>query len=138
MTTLLHSIAAARTDAPGAVEAEYKGLPESVPATRQFVRDSLTGCPRLEDLVLAVSEFAANTVAWCVGGLVGETFTIRVRTAPRWARVELTESGPSLVPPGLSNDWGLDIVTAFTDRSGAILHPDGARTVFAEATWSTT
>ena len=56
----------------------------------ELAREALTGCPRTDDLVLAVSELASNAVIHSASGQ-GGTFTIRLRTAPRWARVEITD-----------------------------------------------
>ena len=41
-----------------------RGIPANVGTARQFARASLAGCPRADDLVLAVSELAANAHAW--------------------------------------------------------------------------
>ena len=60
----------------------------------ELAREALTGCPRTDDLVLAVSELASNAVIHSASGQ-GGTFTIRLRTAPRWARVEIADDGPA-------------------------------------------
>jgi anti-sigma regulatory factor (Ser/Thr protein kinase) len=115
------------------------GTAASVPAARQFIRRALTGCPRADDLAQAVTELAANAVAWSAAGK-GGTFTVRLRTAPRWARIEVTDPGPARPPraplsPAAGNGWGLGIVTAVTDRSGSNTGPDRSRTAWAEVTW---
>jgi serine/threonine-protein kinase RsbW len=125
----------ARATAPtGTREVVLPGIPASVPAARRFARDCLADCPRLDDLVLAVSELASNAIAWSASGC-GGTFTVRVRTAPRWARVEVTDAGPAPVPATTSNGWGLGIVAEVTDRAGDTIAADGQRTAWAEATW---
>jgi signal transduction histidine kinase len=84
--------------------------------------------------MLAVSELAANAICWSASGH-GGTLTVRLRTAPRWARVEVTDDGPiPELPPG-GNGWGLAIVAGVTDRSGATVQPDGRRTAWGEVTW---
>jgi signal transduction histidine kinase len=77
---------------------------------------------------------AANAVAWSAAGQ-GGTFTVTVRTAPRWARIEVTDPGPATRPAPPGNGWGLNIVAAVTDRSGATFGPGVARTAWTEATW---
>jgi anti-sigma regulatory factor (Ser/Thr protein kinase) len=122
---------------PGADEVSLPGIAVSVSAARAFVRNALAGCPRADDLVQAASELAANAVVWSSSG-EGGTFTVRVRTAPRWARVEVIDNGPAARPRDLSNGWGLEIVATITDRASASLGADGSRTTWAEATWAAT
>jgi len=115
------------------------GTAASVPAARQFIRRALGGCSRADDLAQAVTELAANAVAWSAAG-EGGTFTVRLRTAPRWARIEVTDPGPAplpraVLPPAAGNGWGLNIVTAVTDRSGSTTGPGHSRTAWAEVTW---
>jgi len=132
-TALAESAALASTS--GLAEVSLAGRPESVSAARRFVRGILNGCPRADDLSLAVSELATNAFAWSAAGH-GGTFTVRVRTASRWARVEVTDPGPAAASPaGPGNGWGLQIVAAVTDRAGATIGPGTARTGWAEVTW---
>jgi hypothetical protein len=65
-------------------------------------------------------------------------FTIVVRMASRWVRIQVSDSGPALLlgPPG--NGWGLSLVSAVTDRTGTAYGPGRARTAWAEGTWPTT
>jgi Histidine kinase-like ATPase domain len=110
------------------------GTAESVALARRFVRAVLPGCPRAEDLALAATELAANAVRWSAAGESG-TFTVTVRSAPRRARVEVTDPGPATRPAGPGNGWGLGIVAAVTDQHGTC-HGPRARTSWAEATWA--
>jgi hypothetical protein len=64
------------------------------------------------------------------------SFTVRLRTAPRGARVEVTDDGPAEGQPSASNGWGLTIVANVTDRASAAIQPDGCRTAWCEVTWS--
>jgi hypothetical protein len=73
------------------------GTAASVPAARQVVNRGLGGCPRAGDLAVAITELAANALAWSPAGQ-GGTFTARLRTAPRWARIEATDPGPAQPP----------------------------------------
>jgi hypothetical protein len=133
VTALMQSVVTTSA-APAAPQATLPGEPVSVPAARQFVRDALTGCPRADDLALAVTELASNAVRWSAARDHG-TFTVTVRTAPRWARVEVTDPGPAAQPGGESNRWGLGIVAAITDRAGDSHGPGRSHTTWAEATW---
>jgi hypothetical protein len=49
--------------APPAWQETLPGTPDSVPRARRLVRDALPGCPRADDLALAVSELASNADA---------------------------------------------------------------------------
>jgi hypothetical protein len=122
--------------APGTTDltATLPGTPAAVAIARRLTREALTGCPRTDDLVLAVNELASNAVIHSASGQDG-TFTLRVRTAPRWARVEITDQGPAASPSAARNGWGLTIVADVTDRTGATIPADGRRTAWAEATW---
>jgi len=92
--TTLTSWAVTACTAPAAMQITLSGTPASVPAARRFVREVLCGCPRADDLALAVTELATNAVAWSAAGHGDSgTFTVRVRTAPRWARIEVTDPG---------------------------------------------
>lgn len=125
--------AATVTTGPPA-QAVLPALPEAVSAARRLVRGTLPWCPRVDDLVLAVSEFATNAVTWSASGR-GGFMVVRVRTAPRWARVEVTDEGPARDAAGAGNGWGLPIVGCVTDRSGASELADGRRVAWAEVTW---
>jgi signal transduction histidine kinase len=124
----------ALTRPPGPWQIALPGAPESVQAARRFVREMLAGCPRADDLAQAVTELGSNAVNWSAAG-EGGTFTVTVRTAPRWARIEVTDPGPAASPTAHSNGWGLGIVAALTDRHGTCHGPGPARMYWAEATW---
>lgn len=126
-------VIAARTGP--ATQIGLPGIPASVAAARHFVRAALPGCPTADDLILAASELVTNAVAHSASGH-GGAIVIKVRTAPRWARIEVTDDGPT-GSPSRHNGWGLQIVSGVTDRSGATIEPDGRRTAWAEVTWTT-
>jgi anti-sigma regulatory factor (Ser/Thr protein kinase) len=133
ITSLMDRVVTLSTAAPAAEEATLPGIPASAGAARRFVARALDGCPRAEDVVLAASELAANAITHSASGN-GGMLTVRVRTAPRWARVEVTDHGPARMP-GHRNGWGLVIVKRCCDRSGTTRHSDGRRTAWAEVTW---
>jgi hypothetical protein len=121
-------------EASSAFTATLPGTPEAVVVARKLTRGALPGCPRIEDLLLAVSELANNAVIHSASG-EGGTFMVRVRTAPSWARAEIVDQGPAETPPQSHNGWGLAIVAGVTDLSGADVQPNGHRTAWAEVTW---
>jgi two-component sensor histidine kinase len=130
-TGLAHLVAAT---SPLAVTAALPGTPASVPIARRLVREALPDCPRAGDLMLAVTELAANAVAHSASGQ-GGSFTVRLRTGPGWARIEVTDDGPAAGPPAPRNGWGLAIVAGVTDRAAAVIQPDSSRTAWAEVRW---
>jgi len=134
IAAVLESAAAACLGPPFLGEAGFPGRAASVPAARRFVLGALAGCPRADDLALAVTELAANAVTWSAAGEDG-SFTVRVRAAPRWARVEVTDPGPAQAPSAQSNGWGLRIVAEIADRAGTTHGPGATRTGWAEVTW---
>jgi anti-sigma regulatory factor (Ser/Thr protein kinase) len=48
---------------PGiALEVTLPGTPSSVPVARRLVREALRGCPRADDLMVAVTELGTNAI----------------------------------------------------------------------------
>jgi two-component sensor histidine kinase len=115
--------------------ATLPGMPASVAIARRLVREALPDCPRADDLILAVSELASNAIVHSASGQ-GGTVSVRVRTAPRWARAEVTDDGPAAGVIAARNGWGLEIIAGITDQTGALIRPDGRRTAWAEVTWA--
>jgi anti-sigma regulatory factor (Ser/Thr protein kinase) len=144
ITNLMHQVISARTGSltaaaavpglPTSQEIMLPGIPASARAARHFARQALSGCPRADDLVLAVSELVANAIAHSASGQ-GGSIVVRVRTAHRWAGVQVTDDGPAAGPLTEGNGYGLGIVTAVTDRAGAALGLGGRRTAWAEVSW---
>jgi anti-sigma regulatory factor (Ser/Thr protein kinase) len=132
-TSVMHLVVATR---PPTVTVTLPGMAASVPVARRLIRETLTGCPRAGDLMLAVTELAANSIHHSASGQ-GGSFTVQVRTEPGWARVEVTDEGPSPGRPLASNGWGLTIVAGITDRADTVIQPDGCRTAWAEVNWPT-
>ena len=147
LTGMMQRVVTAGT-APDA-EAGWTALPgtaESVAVARRLVTRALAGCPRSDDLVLAVSELATNAVAWSASG-EGGTFLVRVRRVTLWARVEVVDDGPASAAPAVpspaagapaqpsANGYGLLLVREVTDRCGTTFTA-GRRTSWAECTWT--
>jgi anti-sigma regulatory factor (Ser/Thr protein kinase) len=139
-------VAAGTTSDAAAGWAALPGTPGSVAVARRIVSRALAGCPRSDDLVLAVSELATNAVAWSASG-EGGTFLVRVRRVTLWARVEVVDDGPAAVAPAVpspgpgvpaqpsANGYGLLLVREVTDRCGTKFI-DGKRSSWAECTWT--
>lgn len=120
---------------PGsALEVTLPGMPRYVSVARRLVREALPACPRIDDLMAAATELITNAITHSASGQNG-TFTVQVRTAPRWARLEVADEGPKKGPPSASNGWGLTIVKGVTDRAAAVIRPDGKRVAWCEVTW---
>jgi two-component sensor histidine kinase len=129
-TSLMRLVITNRT----ALAMTLPGKPASVRTSRRLARDLLAGCPRADDLALAITELATNAISHSASGQDG-SFTVRVRTAPQWARIEVTDDGPGARPASVRNGWGLKLVASVTDRTGAAFGPGGQRTAWAEVTW---
>ena len=80
ITDLMSRVVAASTEPPAQIG--LPGVRESVAAARRFVRHALPGCPRADDLILAVSELVSNSIAHSASGH-GGAVVVQVRTAPR-------------------------------------------------------
>jgi hypothetical protein len=102
--------------------------------TERLVREALSDCPRADDLMLAVTELTTNGISHSASGQ-GGSFTVRLRTAPSWARIEDTDDGPAAGDPSPRNGWGLAIVAGVTDRASAVIQPDGCRTAWCDVSW---
>jgi anti-sigma regulatory factor (Ser/Thr protein kinase) len=108
----------------------FPGTPEAVGQARRFVAGVLGGdCPGLDDVLLMVSEIAANAVLHTASGAPGGwlDLTISVSAAGDVIRVTVTDQGsisePRLcrdgVHPGeLDGGRGLSLVSVLADRWG--------------------
>ena len=131
-TSLMHLVV---SGGMSTLTATLPGTPASVAIARRLVREALPDCARADDLILAVSELASNAIVHSASGQ-GGTVRVRVRTAPRWAQAEVTGDGPAAGVISPRDGWGLEIIAGVTDRTGALIQPDGRRTAWAEVTWA--
>lgn len=111
------------------------GVPGSVPTVRAQVSNFLTGCPRLDDVLLVLSELASNAVRHSDSRLPGHYFQVSVLRADDAVRVEVHDDGsaqhePAIQPQRddtlggrglhiteeLTRDWG-----THTDGSGRVV-----------------
>jgi anti-sigma regulatory factor (Ser/Thr protein kinase) len=125
-------------------EITLPGLPAMVQAARRGVRALLeeTGCARIDDAELIVSEFASNAVLHSRSAGMDGSFTVLVEAKPGWLRLEVSDAGPAEDQMYQRADdehrRGLLIVDAVADRWGH-RRPAGTRAVFwAELDWEAT
>ncbi len=116
----MHTPAPRAAEVP-AIEATYPGTPDQVGAVRATVRKLLDGCPIVDEVVLCVSELAANAVIHSRSRLSGGLFTMRAvvcRDDYVWVEVE-DGGGPwAEAMPDPSRGHGLDIIRALANDWG--------------------
>jgi serine/threonine-protein kinase RsbW len=115
----------------------YPGRPEHVRQVRADARGLLAGCPAADEVILCLSELAANAVLHSDSRRPGGTFTVRIAVCPgACVRIEVEDGGgPWLAPaPDPGSGRGLDIVSVLAAEWGATTSPAG-RTVWARFDW---
>jgi len=119
--------------------ATYGGRPEHVRQARADARDLLAECPAADEVILCLSELAANAVMHSNSRRPGGTFTVRIGTRTgAYIRIEVEDGGgPWLAPaPDPGSGRGLDIIGALAAEWGIATGPAG-RTVWARFDWPT-
>lgn len=71
----------------------FEATPEQVGVARRFLADCLDGAPETSDAITCLSEIASNAVLHSRSAGPGGQFGVRVRRAPGWLRVEVTDEG---------------------------------------------
>ena len=109
----------------------FPGKPELVTVARQQVYDYLALCPKVDDVVLIVSEFASNAVLHSLSK-VG-TYTVRVQRYWSYVYIEVEDDGGTWhFPEYDGRPHGLEVVSALTGRDwGMDPVGDGHRIVWA-------
>ena len=121
-----------------ATSVTYPGTTEHIRSVRADLRALLHECPMADDVVLCVSELAANAATHSRSRLSGGTFTVRIKISPggyAWVEVE-DDGGPST--PGIRDSTGhhgRDIVRALATDWG-IGGDHTTRTIWARFDWS--
>jgi serine/threonine-protein kinase RsbW len=96
-----------------AVAAVFPGLRDQVRQARHFTARNLNGWPAADEVVLVVSELAANAVVHSVSGKPGGIFWLHVTAVPgEYVRIEVCDQGGPWVTRGSDPErpHGLDIV----------------------------
>jgi serine/threonine-protein kinase RsbW len=120
-----------------AADTTYPGTPEHVRQARADARNLLDGCPAADDVVLCLSELAANAVLHSNSRRPGGTFTVRLESCPgAYIRIEVEDDGGPWIakPPDPASGRGLDIIRALTARWEITASPAG-RSVWARIDW---
>ena len=78
--------------------AAFPGIPAAVPAARRFVAGALPGCPRADDLILAVNALFTNAVVHTDSGKPGGLVTVQVSRWRGGVRIAVTDQGSPRVP----------------------------------------
>lgn len=91
-------------------EQAFPGTADQLQLVRAAVGQILAGCPMADDVVLLVSELAANAVRHSGSSRVGGTFTARLLDVPgQWVLGEVVDGGSS---------WDGDLERSARDASG--------------------
>ena len=120
------------------VSVTYPGTTDHIRTVRTDLRGLLGDCPMADDVILCVSELAANAVIYSRSRLPGGIFTVRATISPgSYAWVEVEDSGGPWAPPinDSTGRHGLDIVRALATDWG-IDGDDTVRTIWARFDWS--
>jgi serine/threonine-protein kinase RsbW len=120
-----------------APEVTYPGRPEHVRQVRADARGLLAGCPAADEVILCLSELAANAVLHSDSRRPGGTFAVRIKSCSgAYVRIEVEDDGgPWLVPaPDPGSGRGLDIIRVLATEWGVTTSPAG-RTVWAWFDW---
>jgi hypothetical protein len=121
-TAVMRSAVVAGTT-PAATRVRLLGQPRSVLAARRTTRHVLAGCPRANDLAVAVTEQASKCRALVSGRGVRDVHRDRAdRAAP--TAIEATDPRRAASPAGESNGRGLGITAP--SPTGAGSHADPA------------
>jgi serine/threonine-protein kinase RsbW len=122
---------------PCAPAATYPGSPEHVRQVRADARGLLAGCPAADEVILCLSELAANAVLHSDSRRPGGSFTVRIESCPgTHVRIEVEDDGgPWLAPaPDPASGRGLDIIRVLAVDWGIATSPTG-RAVWARFDW---
>lgn len=117
--------------------ATYPGSPEHVRQARADARGLLAGYPAADEVILCLSELAANAVLHSDSRKPGGTFTVRIESCPgTHIRIEVKDDGgPWLAAaPDPASGRGLDIIRVLAADWGVATSSAG-RTVWARFNW---
>ena len=102
-------------------EVTYPGAAEHIRAVRADLRPLVADCPMADDVIVCVSELAANAAIHSNSRLPGGAFTVRVTINPgHYIRIEVEDNGGpwTAAMTDSSSHHGLDIVDALATLWG--------------------
>jgi serine/threonine-protein kinase RsbW len=113
----------------------YPGTPDRAGQIRAALRPVLAGCPRAGDVLLVVSELAANAIVHSDSGQPGGTLTIHVRHRHGdHILAEVRDQGSGWdgdLARSACRPHGLYLVAALASACGTTAGPGRSRTVWA-------
>src|SRR5215472_17505382 len=115
----------------------YPGRPEHVRQARADARGLLAGHPAADEVILCLSELAANAVLHSDSRRPGGTFTVRIESCPgAHIRIEVEDDGGPWLAAASdpASGRGLDIIRVLAADWGVATSPAG-RTVWARFNW---
>ncbi len=114
----------------------YEGVPEQLSAVRQYTRDVLGDGPGVDDVVLVVSELAANAIRHTLSGEPDGVFVLHVADFTDYWQVRVDDQGSPKTPGVADPDdseiagWGLAVVGELAEKW------DVAGDEYARAIWA--
>lgn len=106
----------------------FRGEPSQVPVARDFIRRYLNGCrcpaDAVQDILVCITELAANAVLHSRSGLPGGHFSVEIAVrAGQWVRVRVEDSGGPWAERGTGDGdaecgRGLHVVSALSAGMG--------------------
>jgi anti-sigma regulatory factor (Ser/Thr protein kinase) len=118
-------------------EVTYPGAAEHIRAVRADLRSLLTDCPIADEVILCVSELAANAALHSNSRMRGGTFTVRASISPgHHVRIEVEDSGGPWTPTigDSTGHHGLDLIRVLATEWG-IEGDHNGRTIWARFDW---
>lgn len=126
--------------APTVHNCTFPALPAQVRQARKFVSGVLDGCPAADDAVLAVSEYATNSVLHSASAKAGGTFAVHVEIwMGAYVCIEVTDDGGPWQDHANHDGQphGLAIVAALAADTGRDGDPSSGWVVWARLDWPT-
>lgn len=121
----------------------FDGLPERLSDVRQFAMKILGDEPGVDDVVLILSELAANAICHSASGAPGGTFTVHLATFTDYSHVRVDDFGGSSVPtlgqPDVEDEGsrGLSVVASLA-RAWGVAGDERSRAVWADVAFPAT
>lgn len=117
----------------------YPGAPENIRAVRADLCGLLEDCPHADDIILCVSELAANAATHSRSAQPGGTIAVHITIRQdEHVRIEVRDDGGPWTPPATDADrpHGLDIIRTLASTWG-VADSGAGRTIWAQLEWPT-